>query len=126
MNPIRIEAAGAAVRAERRRQTEVEGWTPEHDDAHEDGAMLRAAVLYYQHAARPDMPLQFRPDGAPMGWPWEAQWWKPKNPQRDLERAGALALAERDRLRRKHSNTEPAMQKFRIIIEALADLPVAA
>ena len=36
----------------------------------------------------------------PVGFPWEPKWWKPKTPQRDLERAGALCLAELDRLKR--------------------------
>lgn len=88
------------IHMERHRQIEVEGWTIEHDDAHADGEMLRAAVLYYLHAAKPEFFPSLRPDGAPLGWPWEARWWKPKDPHRDLIRAGALCLAERERLRR--------------------------
>ncbi|MFO6263101.1 hypothetical protein ACLBVP_33290, partial [Pseudomonas aeruginosa] len=34
------------VQAERRRQIEAEGWTPEHDDAHSHGEMARAAACY--------------------------------------------------------------------------------
>jgi hypothetical protein len=121
------------IRAERKRQIEVEGWTTQHDDQHDNGAMLRAAVIYYQHSARKDMPLQMREDGAPIGWPWEAKWWKPKDDRRNLVRAGALCLAERERIRRRHARDKGASilsvndgyvghvdQKLSLIIEALS------
>ena len=40
--------------------------------------------------------------GAPFGWPhtWDASWWKPKDRRRDLVRAGALIIAEIERLDR--------------------------
>lgn len=122
------------IYSERKRQIDVEGWTHEHDDAHDNGEMLKAAVIYYQNAARKDMPLQMRDDGAPMGWPWEAHWWKPKDPHRDLVRAGALCLAERERIRRwlskpinrSNRSNRPwvghADQKLSLIVEALASL----
>ena len=42
----------------------------------------------------------------PPDWPWDAAWWKPGDETdagriRELEKAGALALAERDRLVRR-------------------------
>lgn len=75
------------IEAERQRQISVEGWTPEHDDQHTDGSLLTAAVIYWQHAARPDIPLQFDSDGRPIGWPWERRWWKPKGKlRRNIER----------------------------------------
>ena len=126
MDQAKIKAAREAIKAERQRQLDVEGWTPEHDDRHDDGSLLRAAVFYFQHGARKDFPLHYEKDGAPTGWPWDAKWWKPKTPRRDLERAGALAMAERDRLRRLHRRTEPALHKLRLIINALAELPDAA
>lgn len=95
------QEATSAIRAERKRQVAVEGYTPEHDDLQDNGQMLRAAVIYYQHAARPDIPLTMEADGRPLGWPWDAEWWKPKDRERDLVRAGALCMAERDRLRRQ-------------------------
>lgn len=102
------DSAIAHIENERRRQLSEEGWTPEHDDQHSDGSMLRAAVIYWQHAARPDIPLQFDLDGRPVGWSWERKWWKPKDRFRDLVRAGALCLAERDRLRRAHARRQSA------------------
>jgi hypothetical protein len=105
------------IHVERRRQIEQEGWTSEHDDTHSNGEMLTAAVIYYQHAIGNELTL--RADGAPLGWPWEAQWWKPKGRERDLVRAGALCLAERERLRRIPAYTGHVNQKLSLIADAL-------
>lgn len=81
------------VAAERRRQIEAEGWTPEHDDAHSDGSLGIAASCYADQE-RP-------PNGmCPGRWPWAARWWKPKDRRSDLVRAAALILAEIERLDR--------------------------
>jgi hypothetical protein len=64
----------------------------QHDDAHSDGSIGAAAACY----AAPQ-----RPDGmCPGYWPWAASWWKPKDRRSDLVRAGALILAEIERLDR--------------------------
>jgi hypothetical protein len=92
------------VIAERRRQVEVEGWTPEHDNAHDQGAMALAAAAYAIQAAKfgDYEQIGFHYESAPAQppWPWEDRWWKPKDPRRDLVRAGALILAEIERLDR--------------------------
>lgn len=114
------------IRLERQRQTQSEGWSPRHDDEHTDGELLRAAVIYIWHGTM--MQASFE-GGLPVGWPWEAQWWKPKSRQRNLIRAGALCLAERDRCRRAGLPTEPADREYAIVIRelvALRDEPVAA
>lgn len=41
------------IAAERRRQIEVEGWTPEHDDEHPDGHMNSATWQAMIDAASP-------------------------------------------------------------------------
>lgn len=96
--------------AERRRQVEAEGWTPKHDDEHDKGEMARAAACYALHAGscfawRADAYQSAKPhEGNPAAqnslWPWDMKWWKPKDPRRDLVRAGALILAELERLDR--------------------------
>ena len=83
----------AAIAAERLRQIKAEGWTTEHDDAHESGAMARAAACYAQEAGG-------RLVHPPRGWPWEKSWWKPKDRRSDLVRAGALIAAEIERINR--------------------------
>jgi DNA-binding Xre family transcriptional regulator len=90
------------VLAERAAHVHREGWTAEHDDGHDSGQMAMAAASYCQSAAKPK--LFARREGAafspPMTWPWGLKWWKPKDPRRDLVRAGALIIAEIERLDR--------------------------
>ncbi|WP_337264370.1 MULTISPECIES: hypothetical protein [unclassified Serratia (in: enterobacteria)] len=94
------QPALADVMAERQRQISAEGWTPEHDDEHEDGELAIAAASYaLQAGACPFGPLYNESDW-PDFWPWDVRWWKPTNPRRDLVKAGALILAEIERLDR--------------------------
>lgn len=108
---------------ERRRQIEQEGWTVEHDDQHHDGTMLRAAMVYRMHAIGYQIAMV---DGRPLGWPWDAAWWKPKSPRRDLIRAGALAIAEIERLHRAGRPFVHAVQKLDLFAADLAALPPEA
>ncbi|AOJ99892.1 hypothetical protein [Burkholderia vietnamiensis] len=89
----RAEVTDAArdVLAERRRQVEAEGWTAKHDDAHTGSEMALAAASYAMSAA-----------GFSCGniWPWDWHWYKPTTPRRDLVKAGALILAEVEKIDR--------------------------
>lgn len=87
----------ADIAAERRRQIEVEGWTPEHDAAHDMGELARAAICYAD-------PLNEVREQPPAKWPWSSEWWRPKDRRRDLVRAGALIVAEIERLDRLASS----------------------
>ena len=94
------------IAAERRRQIEVEGWTSEHDDAHQDRSLAAAALAYVQHVVQRAWTLalpdnRYTEEPAPDVWPWDEQWWKPKDPRRDLLRAAALIVAEIERLDRR-------------------------
>ena len=87
--------AARDVLAERQRQIEVEGWTPENDDAYQSGDIADAAACYAMTSPR------MRGDGsAPFDWPWGGGWWKPTDRRRNLVKAGALILAEIERLDR--------------------------
>lgn len=95
-NPV-TEALRDVI-AERKRQIDVEGWSPEHDDQHERGTLAAAAACYalsarkglsYAHAIREPLKAHIR-----QLWPFGYDWLKPKNPRADLVRAGALILAE--------------------------------
>ena len=97
---MRMPDVIADVVAERTRQISVEGWTPEHDDAHTDGQLAQAAACYANEAARADR-TDPRRDGAPPSWPWSRDQWKPKDRRHDLVRAGALIIAEIERLDRQ-------------------------
>ena len=91
-------AASRDVLAERQRQVEAEGWTPEHDDEHATGEMARAASCYALIAGSRARDL-WRGE-TPKFWPWGEEWWKPTGRRRDLVKAGALILAEIERLDR--------------------------
>lgn len=83
------------VIAERQRQKSVEGWTSEHDDEHSDGEMALAASSYALYAhKKPIAPA------IPYNWPWEPKWFKQQGARRDLVKAGALILAEIERIDR--------------------------
>jgi hypothetical protein len=91
--------AARDVLAERQRQMSVEGWAPEHDDEHDMGEMAHAAAWYsidqMMRTALDERGLSF--------WPWAQEWWKPTTPRRDLVKAGALILAEIERIDRAQS-----------------------
>ncbi|MCZ8104029.1 MAG: hypothetical protein O9972_39810 [Burkholderiales bacterium] len=94
------------VLAERRRQVAVEGWVPAHDDTHAGGEMARAAAIYAMPPDYREMDaghiggMHFK-EPRPRFWPWSLAWWKPTTRRRDLVKAGALVLAEIERLDRK-------------------------
>lgn len=90
-------AAARDVLAERRRQIEKEGWTPEHDDEHANGELARAAACY----ANPILVSEAVRDGGWGFWPWDWRSWKPRDARSNLVRACALILAEIERIDRK-------------------------
>lgn len=105
-------ATGAElIAAERARQVDVEGWTPEHDAEHAGESLALAACCYalpdsmrkYQRRAIPE-PFQApdrsdRTRAVPVLWPWHPDFWKPTEDRvRELVKAGALLAAEIDRL----------------------------
>lgn len=81
---------------ERQRQMDVEGWTPEHDDAHRHGELAKAAAVY----ALLGTDAETKEGDDRSAWPWSPQWFKPSTPIRDLVKAGALIAAEIDRIQR--------------------------
>lgn len=106
------------VRSERQRQVDVEGWTPEHDDTHEEGEMAAAAACYaapfrvfkaVERAGRDYAPFIMYVDG----WPFHDRWWNPKDRRRDLVRAAALILAEIERLDRIVRDPAPSKEDTR-------------
>lgn len=86
-----VPQAWLDVQAERRRQVEAEGWTPEHDDLYCAAELPRAAAAYILNGAN---------DEAPAIWPFSAKWWKPRDARSNYVRASALILAEIERLDR--------------------------
>lgn len=107
-----VEGGVGLIAAERRRQVEAEGWTPEHDDdEHDSGQLAQAAACYamppaMRKSSMMEVPGSTRSPSTVVpvarGWPWEPQWWKPSPNDRirELTKAGALIAAEIDRLQR--------------------------
>lgn len=93
-----LTQAACSVLAERARQIAAEGWTSEQDDAYNPGVLAEAGGIYALHAFDP-----FRAKEAPEGWPWSPGWWKPKDPRTNLVKAGALILAEIERIDRSYA-----------------------
>lgn len=98
------------VMAERQRQIDAEGWTEAHDDQYDDHSLALAGACYAKHCVgRAWLPScfvdgaeRYQADPAPYEWPysWAVEWWKPKDPRRDLVRAAALLIAEIERMDR--------------------------
>lgn len=86
------------IYAERVRQIRKEHHGTEHDDTYVKGELAQAAATYALNAAYTTQGLD--KDTAAILWPWELAWWKPKDTRRDLIRAGALIVAEIERLDR--------------------------
>ncbi|CAB3914156.1 hypothetical protein LMG26841_05156 [Achromobacter dolens] len=84
-------AAARDVLAEHQRQISAEGWTAEKDDTYARRELADAAAQYVLLAGgwtHLDV------------WPWARSWLKPTTPRRNLVKAGALILAEIERLDR--------------------------
>jgi hypothetical protein len=92
-----LTAAAVSVLDERQRQVSMEGWTAEHDDEHPRGELALAASCYAEELPKP---YRERHPMCPARWPWSADFWKPKDYRSNLVRAGALILAEIERLDR--------------------------
>lgn len=90
------------VIAERLRQMSAEVWTPKHDDAHTDDSLAMVAAIYALPEEWRDVLSVEGGMELPALWPrsWHPSWWKPKDRRRDLIRAGALIIAEIERLDR--------------------------
>ena len=102
LDPDDYSPGAIAILEEREAQETREGRSPEHDDAYERKELQRAAECYLTSARLGDIGgLE-----APAHWPWDKQWWKPKDPRADLVRAGALIAAEIDRLDRVQAKSQ--------------------
>lgn len=100
-----VRGGVALIAAERQRQMEAEGWSRSHDDSeHQSGELVHAAISYALHPFSNERLADDHrvPAGTavPEHWPWDTEWWKPtpKDRVRELTKAGALIVAEIDRL----------------------------
>lgn len=108
MTEIRIQDIRVIVENERIRQIEKEGYTLAHDDQHENGEIGIAALCYEQEPLERDLrggdfDIKIT---VPNNFPWNDDYWKPtpNDRNRELIKAGALYMAEIERLERRLSN----------------------
>lgn len=95
--PVAMPDTQAAldVLAERKRQVESEGWTPEKDDQYSSHVLSVAAGCYAMYT------LAYPAGDPPQGWPFDPWWWKPSDDtRRNYVKAAALLLAEIERIDR--------------------------
>lgn len=89
--PVATHAA-MDILMERFRQAQLEGITNDADDRYHHAELPRAAAAYLLNGAE---------DAAPAIWPWANSWWKPRDARANYVRAGALVIAEIERIDRK-------------------------
>lgn len=80
---------------ERKRQIEREGFSPSDDYTKYPKGELVEAALAYMAFVNGGCNLNAPP---PTMWPWDISWWKPVDAPTALRKAGALFLAEQERL----------------------------
>lgn len=93
---LNLSPAAADVLAERQRQIDVKGWTPEHDDTYTCGELAAAAISYIE------------PAEAENYWPvdWHDGSFRPSDERRNIVKATALLLAELERLDRQSQRNQ--------------------
>jgi hypothetical protein len=108
------------IAAERHRQL-ILGFTQQHDDALEACGQLGFAAACYA------IPPEARDTSVPDLWPWDDAQWKPADDRvRELVKAGALIVAEIERVQRQAPLTRAEV--FNQVAEALegdSDLALA-
>ncbi|MBA6103454.1 hypothetical protein [Pseudomonas monteilii] len=90
------------VLTERIRQIMVEGYTAEQDDQYTTGQLADAASAYAAWAHTWNLPY-VECTHTPALWPWAPETWKSQSQRQMLIKAGALILAELERLDRKQA-----------------------
>lgn len=93
---LRMKNALKLIADERARQIFVKGWTPEHDDTHTNQEIPKMAAVYA-------MPCSCRTPQTLTLLPWDVTVPDPRTEAerlRELVKAGALIVAEIERLQR--------------------------
>lgn len=98
-------SAAREVLTERIRQIMVEGYTTEQDDQYTTGQLADAASAYAAWARTWNLPYA-QCTHTPALWPWAPETWKPQSQRQMLIKAGALILAELERLDRQQAQED--------------------
>lgn len=91
------------VFAERCRQIDLKSYTAERDDQYANGELSDAAAAYAFWSFTSRLLPPNRKLEPPTSWPWDREHWKPTTQRHMLVKAGALILAELERLDRQQA-----------------------
>lgn len=100
-----LEMAAADVVRERVRQVKEERFSPSGDDRYRGGQLAQAAAAYALGSTLfGKLPAWMKPSQViPRCWPWSRDGWRPTDRRMSLVKAGALILAEIERIDREES-----------------------
>ena len=101
-----MNKAAEDVIAERERQKSIEGWSEEHDDSRSRAHDLAYAAACYALAGTGLLMKEWLVQIIGRRWPGDKRWWKPSDKRRNLVKAGALILAEIERIDRERARAE--------------------
>ncbi len=126
MREIHHAQAADLIAAERKRQREEIGYTEESDDKHVRGELRSAAECYFNAALNEkgtDDPHSHPIDKVPSTWPWSPGSWRPFSGKvRMLTKAGALYVAELERLERKGQKDAHHLMLKEIVEERIREV----
>jgi len=129
-----FEDAANLILAERKRQVEIEGQTEKRIDEYVDGEMMQAALVRLKWDGKTASPKRevssnaISENGAGVeaviGCPWAALRKKLKVRLSNLVSAGALFIAERDRLSRAKRCRAHVDEKLDLVIRELEAIEI--
>lgn len=102
MNPYKTNPIDL-INSERNRQINDKGWTPQHDDDHTDGELACAAAAFALSSTCRNFDEEII-----TAWPWGEPMPSQESPLRDLVKAGALIVAEIERIQRANDEMRDA------------------
>ena len=109
------ETFTGAFNMERKRQIEWHGFDSSWDEQYVDAELWRAARIY----ACAEENRVYNGD-RPNDWPWDLSWWKPSTDRnRELAKAGALYMAEIDRMEAAGEAKEGCHQELHNVLKTL-------
>lgn len=95
-----MKTAVELIQEERIRQIQVEGFTAEHDDLHEEDELANAAACYAMNYRIADREIWDKPL-VDYVWPFAPDWYKPEPSRiRNMVKAASMLVAEIERLQR--------------------------
>jgi hypothetical protein len=126
MREIHHAQAEDLIKAERQRQRETIGYTDESDDRHVRGELRSAAECYFAAALKESGATEGNVNPTarvPSTWPWSPGSWRPFSGKvRMLTKAGALYVAEKERLKRKGQRDAHHLMLLEIVEERIREV----